>query len=112
MAAECSLVYALVDEIRQRNEDNFLVMPDHHIFAVADGMGGHASGEVASKIAVETLANFFIDTSRDREVTWPYKEDKSLNYDQNLSRVIEASSFDDDLSFRRFRSFLALRWFM
>ena len=46
-------------------------------------MGGHASGEVASQIAVETLANFFIDTSRDREITWPYKEDRQLTYDEN-----------------------------
>ena len=36
----------------------------------------------------------------------------TLSYDQNLSRVIETNGFDDDLSFRRFRSFLAVRWFM
>lgn len=68
---------------RQHNEDNFFLLAEENVYVVADGMGGHASGEVASQIAVETLANFFIDTSRDREITWPYKEDKSLNYDQN-----------------------------
>ena len=68
---------------RDHNEDNFLVDDDMRLFAVADGMGGHASGEVASQIAVETLANFFIDTSRDEEITWPYKENRELNYDQN-----------------------------
>lgn len=68
---------------RQHNEDNFFLLAEENLYIVADGMGGHASGEVASQIAVETLANFFIDTARDKEITWPYKEDKSLNYDQN-----------------------------
>lgn len=68
---------------RSHNEDNFFLLAEENLYIVADGMGGHASGEVASQIAVETLANFFIDTSRDREITWPYKEDRALTYDQN-----------------------------
>ena len=68
---------------RSHNEDSFYLLPDENLYVVADGMGGHASGEVASKIAVETLANFFVDTSRDRETTWPFKEDRSLNYEEN-----------------------------
>ncbi|MBI5510805.1 MAG: Stp1/IreP family PP2C-type Ser/Thr phosphatase [Deltaproteobacteria bacterium] len=68
---------------RSHNEDNFFLLAEENLYIVADGMGGHASGEVASQIAVETLANFFIDTSRDREITWPFKEDRSLSYDEN-----------------------------
>ena len=68
---------------RSHNEDNFFLLAEENLYIVADGMGGHASGEVASQIAVETLANFFIDTSRDREITWPYKEDRHLTYDEN-----------------------------
>ncbi len=68
---------------RSHNEDNFFLLAEENLYIVADGMGGHSSGEVASQIAVETLANFFIDTSRDREITWPYKEDKSQTYDEN-----------------------------
>ena len=68
---------------RSHNEDNFFLLAEENLYIVADGMGGHASGEVASQIAVETLANFFIDTSRDKEITWPFKEDRSLTYDEN-----------------------------
>jgi serine/threonine protein phosphatase PrpC len=68
---------------RSHNEDNYFLLAEENLYVVADGMGGHASGEVASQIAVETLANFYIDTARDREITWPYKEDRSLVYDEN-----------------------------
>ena len=44
---------------RDTNEDCFLVDNDLQIFAVSDGMGGHAAGEVASKTAVEAVARFF-----------------------------------------------------
>lgn len=68
---------------RNHNEDSFLMLPEESLFCVADGMGGHSSGEIASKIAVEELAEFFRMTSRDIEATWPFKMDKSRNYDEN-----------------------------
>jgi len=42
--------------IRSGNEDNYLMVPDRGIFVVADGMGGHAAGEVASEMAVRVVA--------------------------------------------------------
>jgi PPM family protein phosphatase len=68
---------------RNHNEDNLLVLEDEKLFVVADGMGGHSSGEIASKIAVDELAEFFKLTSRDLDATWPYKMDKTRNYDEN-----------------------------
>jgi len=68
---------------RVHNEDNFFLLAEENLYIVADGMGGHASGEVASQIAVETLANFFIDTARDKEITWPYRENREVAYDEN-----------------------------
>ena len=42
--------------IRSGNEDSYLMVPDRGVFVVADGMGGHAAGEVASEMAVRFVA--------------------------------------------------------
>ncbi len=45
-------------------------------------MGGHASGEVASKMSAETISEFYQRT-QDEEATWPYKMERHLNYIEN-----------------------------
>lgn len=51
---------------RVRNEDNFLIKKDRHIalVAVADGMGGHLAGNVASSLAVSTAERFWQNMDR------------------------------------------------
>src|SRR5512144_2012721 len=68
---------------RQHNEDSLFLPEEDRIAIVADGMGGHASGEVASKMAVETVAEHFRNTADDAPVTWPYKVDGAERYDRN-----------------------------
>lgn len=57
-----------VGQRRKRNEDCFLLMHDLGIYVVADGMGGYAGGDVASRLAVETIAKTFRSESFDARV--------------------------------------------
>jgi len=50
-----------LNEGRPQNEDSFLELPEHGIFAVADGVGGAQAGEVASQMAVEILGEAFVN---------------------------------------------------
>jgi len=72
--------------VRKHNEDSFLSDPDLGLFIVADGLGGHAAGEVASQIVVETLARFVGETV-EKDRTWPVEYDPSLSYDGNRLKV-------------------------
>jgi len=69
--------------VREANEDRIHLNDDDRLYVVADGMGGHAAGEIASGIAVESVNDFIIHTRRDRELTWPYAYDEKLSYDGN-----------------------------
>lgn len=44
-----------VGKKRDHNEDSYMMMPEHNVFVVADGMGGHAGGEMASGMSVRTI---------------------------------------------------------
>jgi serine/threonine protein phosphatase PrpC len=68
---------------RKLNEDNFLVDTEASLFAVCDGMGGHNAGEVASKMAIETLGAFIRRSHKEKEITWPYGLDVNLSFDGN-----------------------------
>jgi protein phosphatase len=69
---------------RPSNEDSFRARPDIGLFVVADGMGGHAAGEVASRVAVDTITAFVEDTAvPDRNRTWPVPFDPRLSVEAN-----------------------------
>jgi PPM family protein phosphatase len=76
---------ALTDVGRKRkgNEDSLFVNPEQKLFVVADGMGGHAAGEIASRIAVDSINEFVCLTGGDEEITWPFGLDETISYDGN-----------------------------
>lgn len=74
--------------LRTHNEDYFDINEDDQVYVVADGMGGHNHGEVASQIAVETILGFISETN-DRDGTLPIGYDKNLKQHSNrLKRSI------------------------
>ena len=72
---------------RQHNEDSYLVEKDAHLFLVADGMGGHAAGEIASRIAVDSISEFILHTKED-DGTWPHAYDE--HYKRSTNRLMAA----------------------
>jgi serine/threonine protein phosphatase PrpC len=62
---------------RVHNEDYFEIDARHHLYVVADGMGGHSAGEVAAHIAVKAIHDF-IEKSVDRDATRSLRHLKSM----------------------------------
>ena len=72
---------------REENEDAFGSFVDARLFIVADGMGGHNAGEVASVMAVDALETFFRSYHADPRQPWPHAVDTELSLGANLLRV-------------------------
>ncbi len=71
-----------VGALRSGNEDSYLIVPEQGFFIVADGMGGHAAGEVASDMAVKIIA---------RELG-PVKGASDSELAERLRRAIQAAN--------------------
>lgn len=54
------------------NQDHYGSWPDLGLFVVADGMGGHNAGEVASHLAVEAIRAFIAESATASDITWPF----------------------------------------
>ena len=75
-----------IGPVRRTNEDSFVADEELQLFVVADGMGGHSAGEIASSLAVETIVGF-IRRSEDGEFSWPYGVDAHLSFCANRLRT-------------------------
>jgi len=72
---------------RANNEDAFCSESELGLFAVADGVGGYEGGEVASRLAIDTLVGFFRRNAQDPEATWPYRLERHLTFVENMLHV-------------------------
>ncbi len=71
---------------RHHNEDEFLTRDDLNLYVVADGMGGHAAGEVAADLAVKEVARVIEATRGFDDATWPKEWEPSLSVNANRLR--------------------------
>lgn len=69
--------------VRKHNEDSLYWDLEIGLFLVADGMGGHNAGEVASRLAVDAVRGFMKRTRETDDFTWPYGINPEMSFDAN-----------------------------
>jgi len=81
--------FAITDAglVRKSNEDSYICDDQLQLYVVADGMGGHSAGEVASRLAVETIEGFVARSTDDGDFSWPYGVDPLLSLGGNRLRT-------------------------
>lgn len=84
-----------IGRYRTLNEDCYLIDMENGLILVLDGMGGHLAGEVASRLAMETISSFYARYAANRVKEEPASDDydRTFSYQSNLLRraVIEAN---------------------
>lgn len=91
---------------RDNNEDNFFISDTEALCIVADGMGGHRSGEVASQKAIETIESFYDESLaslsddssfRFRLPRWPFSRRKPQHLEEK--RLVQAVMLANEIVF-------------
>lgn len=73
--------------VRQSNEDSYICDGQLQLYVVADGMGGHSAGEVASRLATEAIQGFIARSQDGSDFSWPFGLDSRLTLGGNRLRT-------------------------
>lgn len=79
--------------VRENNEDKILIVGHQNLFAVADGMGGHNCGEVASSIAIDSIEEYW-SVHRNKDANIKDELEEALSYANR--KVYEASMENEE----------------
>ena len=78
-------------KVRTINEDAVLADIDIGLLAIADGMGGHNAGEIASRLALDSVLQFVRRSAASQDFTWPFGVNPTLSLTAN--RLVTAVKF-------------------
>lgn len=89
---------------RKGNEDALYLDDDLGLYVVADGMGGHRAGEIASELVVNTISDYILQSQQNGNAASGRKPDRNLSAEANLllsginlsNRVVHEASLDND----------------
>jgi len=76
---------------RKLNEDSYLVSPEMGLYVVADGMGGHKAGEVASRMVVDTIKDYFQKVIEGNAPSFLYPIEKDVS--EGAKQLIDSVAF-------------------
>lgn len=82
-----------IGQRREANEDAFLQDDELGLWVVADGMGGHAAGEVASREAIDTIHGMVRRGKQSNELAGPFTEEKGRAAARMLEGAVQAATY-------------------